>query len=116
MLTDTQKRLLIDQLTQFQHALIDDEVVFVEARRKADGKHVLLGCIQREMTAPPAVMGGEPLTAVHTVPVFEFIDCGDGTTVMPNPYEALDPDMVEAGAASIATGPDVLAEAANLVG
>lgn len=90
MFTDQQKQNYVNQLTAFMHANVDGEVVLVEARHKALGIEVLLGCIERMVTIPPRVMGGEATYAKQIVPIFQFVDPeGD------NPYESMEADIAE---------------------
>jgi hypothetical protein len=91
MLNDQLKALLLDQFKAFQHAIVDDAIVLVEARRKSDGKDVLIACMKLEVTIPPRVMGGEPTKGEQMIPMMEFID----PMLAENPYLPADAELVE---------------------
>lgn len=91
MLNEQMKALLLDQFKAFQHAIVDDAVVLIEARRKHDGKEVLVACMKVEVTIPPRVMGGEPTKGEQLIPMMEFVD----PLLSENPYLPADTELVE---------------------
>jgi hypothetical protein len=91
MMNEQMKALLLDQFKAFQHAIVDDAIVLIEARRKHDGKEVLVACMKLEVTVPPRVMGGEPTKAEQMIPMMEFVD----PMLTENPYLPADTELVE---------------------
>lgn len=99
MLTEQQKQEYLGQLVQFLHAHVDNEISLIEAKRKDNGKDVLIACVTREITVPPLVMGGLPTTSQQVIPVFEFVDPHEKEM----PYTPQDPDVADIAPTAVLT-------------